>query len=438
MTIVPIIPLAIAARRRCSARSTGCFVTVLGLPSLAGHDRHAGALPRARVRGARRPGGRRLPGRLDRPAVTGTDPGDTDPVRLILVVAGAGACVFGVGPARHRRSAARPVRHRRQRARRPASPASASTAPSSGCSSLTGAMSALAGVFWTLRFASARADNGDGLELAVVAAVLLGGVSIFGGRGTLVGVIARRAAARHAAQRAAARRRPANSPDVVTGVAAHRLGLGTERRPAIAARARCAARRCRPPHLHTHPPRTPRQPADKSRRSTARSTRSLAACASLALQRSRPAAAPPRATRPAPRRRPRRRRERRPERDDQGGPEDRLPAQAGQQPVLRHVRQQGRQGRRRGVQGRRTSEIGPSEASASAQVSYINTLIPAEHGRHRGRRPTTRTPSAARSTRPAQAGIKVVTYDSDTKPDCRDLFINQATAEGIGRSRRSS
>lgn len=54
----------------------------------------------------------------------------------------------------------------------------------------TGAVSGLAGVFWTLRYASARADNGSGLELAVVAAVLLGGVSIFGGRGGLVGVLA--------------------------------------------------------------------------------------------------------------------------------------------------------------------------------------------------------------------------------------------------------
>ena len=33
-----------------------------------------------------------------------------------------------------------------------------------------------------------------------------------------------------------------------------------------------------------------------------------------------------------------------------------------------------------------------------------------------------------------QAGAKVVTYDSDTKPECRDLFINQATAEGIAAS----
>jgi rhamnose transport system permease protein len=54
----------------------------------------------------------------------------------------------------------------------------------------TGVASSLAGVFWTLRFASARADNATGLELSVVAAILLGGVSIFGGRGGLIGVLA--------------------------------------------------------------------------------------------------------------------------------------------------------------------------------------------------------------------------------------------------------
>jgi rhamnose transport system permease protein len=55
---------------------------------------------------------------------------------------------------------------------------------------LSGAVSAVAGIVYTFRFSSARADNGLGLELAVVAAVLLGGVSIFGGRGTLGGVVA--------------------------------------------------------------------------------------------------------------------------------------------------------------------------------------------------------------------------------------------------------
>ena len=54
---------------------------------------------------------------------------------------------------------------------------------------VSGVKSALAGIVYTLRFSSARADNGMGFELNVVAAVLLGGVSIFGGRGTIVGVL---------------------------------------------------------------------------------------------------------------------------------------------------------------------------------------------------------------------------------------------------------
>jgi rhamnose transport system permease protein len=54
----------------------------------------------------------------------------------------------------------------------------------------TGGVSALAGIYWTLRYSSARSDNASGLELAVIAAVLLGGVSIFGGKGSIPGVIA--------------------------------------------------------------------------------------------------------------------------------------------------------------------------------------------------------------------------------------------------------
>jgi rhamnose transport system permease protein len=54
---------------------------------------------------------------------------------------------------------------------------------------MSGAVSALAGVMYTLRFTSARGDNGEGFELSVIAAVLFGGVSIFGGRGSMVGVL---------------------------------------------------------------------------------------------------------------------------------------------------------------------------------------------------------------------------------------------------------
>jgi len=54
---------------------------------------------------------------------------------------------------------------------------------------LSGMMCGLAGVLWSLRFASARYDSGTGQELFVVTIVLLGGVSIFGGRGTIAGVV---------------------------------------------------------------------------------------------------------------------------------------------------------------------------------------------------------------------------------------------------------
>ncbi|UJP09094.1 ABC transporter permease [Microbacterium sp. KUDC0406] len=53
-----------------------------------------------------------------------------------------------------------------------------------------GVVAAIAGIYWTLRYSSARSDNAAGLELTVIAAVLLGGVSIFGGRGSVPGVVA--------------------------------------------------------------------------------------------------------------------------------------------------------------------------------------------------------------------------------------------------------
>jgi rhamnose transport system permease protein len=55
---------------------------------------------------------------------------------------------------------------------------------------LSGTISGFAGVYFTLLYSNARGDNATGMELSVIAAVLLGGVSIFGGRGALHGVIA--------------------------------------------------------------------------------------------------------------------------------------------------------------------------------------------------------------------------------------------------------
>jgi rhamnose transport system substrate-binding protein len=79
------------------------------------------------------------------------------------------------------------------------------------------------------------------------------------------------------------------------------------------------------------------------------------------------------------------------------------------------------------------SEVGPSEASASSQVSYINTLT------QQGADvivTSANDPNAICSAldQARAGGAKVVTFDSDTSPDCRDVFINQATAEGIAQT----
>ncbi|CAM2156985.1 rhamnose ABC transporter substrate-binding protein [Paraburkholderia tropica] len=76
--------------------------------------------------------------------------------------------------------------------------------------------------------------------------------------------------------------------------------------------------------------------------------------------------------------------------------------------------------------------VGPSDAGASSQVSYINTLT------------TQRQDAIVIAANDANAlvpylkramaqGIKVVTFDSDTAPEGRQIFVNQANAESIGR-----
>ncbi len=48
-------------------------------------------------------------------------------------------------------------------------------------------MAGVAGFIFTSRVTSTRADAATGLELDVIAAVVFGGTSIFGGRGTILG-----------------------------------------------------------------------------------------------------------------------------------------------------------------------------------------------------------------------------------------------------------
>ncbi|WP_104162951.1 rhamnose ABC transporter substrate-binding protein [Cryobacterium sp. N22] len=78
------------------------------------------------------------------------------------------------------------------------------------------------------------------------------------------------------------------------------------------------------------------------------------------------------------------------------------------------------------------AEVGPVEATPDGQVSYINTLTQQGVG---AIVVSANDPKAIGGalTEARDAGVKVVTFDSDTDPEYRDVFINQADAEGIAK-----
>jgi rhamnose transport system substrate-binding protein len=99
--------------------------------------------------------------------------------------------------------------------------------------------------------------------------------------------------------------------------------------------------------------------------------------------------------------------------------QDHLPAQATRKRLLRHLK---------GTY----SEVGPATAAADAQVSYINTLTQQHVG---AIVLSADDPTAVGSalTQAKAAGVKIVTYDADTDAQYRDIFVNQATADGIAK-----
>src|SRR3954447_16732982 len=82
--------------------------------------------------------------------------------------------------------------------------------------------------------------------------------------------------------------------------------------------------------------------------------------------------------------------------------------------------------------GGKFDEVGPDTASPDAQVQFINTA--AQQG-VKALVVSANDPEAICDAlnEASDAGTKVVTFDSDTDPSCRDLYVNQATAEGIAK-----
>ncbi|UOQ60457.1 rhamnose ABC transporter substrate-binding protein [Leucobacter rhizosphaerae] len=78
------------------------------------------------------------------------------------------------------------------------------------------------------------------------------------------------------------------------------------------------------------------------------------------------------------------------------------------------------------------NEVGPTEATPDAQVSFINTATQQGVG---ALAISANDPKAICDAinEARDNDVKVVTFDSDTSADCRDLFINQADAAGIAQ-----
>lgn len=78
------------------------------------------------------------------------------------------------------------------------------------------------------------------------------------------------------------------------------------------------------------------------------------------------------------------------------------------------------------------AEVGPATATPDSQVSFINTAAQQGVG---ALVVSANDPDALCDSlnEARDNGTKVVTFDSDVNADCRDVFINQATAEGIAR-----
>jgi rhamnose transport system substrate-binding protein len=82
--------------------------------------------------------------------------------------------------------------------------------------------------------------------------------------------------------------------------------------------------------------------------------------------------------------------------------------------------------------GDKVMQVGPTTADASGQVTYIKSLIQ-QHVNAivvSADDPGVIAPSLEQAM---ARGIKVVSYDSDTLPAARNVFINQASTSAIGR-----
>jgi rhamnose transport system permease protein len=274
---------------------------------------------------------------------------------------------------------------------------------------LSGLVSSLAGIIYVAHLGQARSDAGSGYELDAITAVVLGGTSVFGGRGTLGGTVLglfALAVLRNGLQLAAL---PSELAGVLTGtlllatIAADRLRGFERRRPAPAIGEEIDVRNS--------------QVAVLCAAMIAGSL--IVAGTNVWLVRSLVPAASPRAG-AAP-----------------SGPADgRRPViammpKAKGDPYFVSCRVGAEEAARElgveliwdgptGLDAARQNEV--IENWITRQVDVIAVAVENRAG----------ISTVLRKAR--ERGIKVVTWDADAEPDARDFFVNQATSEGIGNT----
>ena len=277
---------------------------------------------------------------------------------------------------------------------------------------LTGIVSSAAGIIYVAHLGQARADAGSGYELDAITAVVLGGTSVFGGRGTLGGTVlglAALAVLRNGLRLAAL---PSELAGILTGV----LLLAT-----IAIdRIRTVERA-----------RVPAGAATSSEDVDVRNSQVAVLCAAVLtgslivastnvwLVRSlapSPTAAPAAATRPA---------------STARQPVIAMMPKAKGDPYFVSCRAGAEEAAKAlgveliwdgptGLDAARQNEV--IENWITRQVDVIAVAVENRAG----------ISTVLRKAR--GRGIKVLTWDADAEPDARDFFVNQATSEGIANT----
>ena len=273
---------------------------------------------------------------------------------------------------------------------------------------LSGVAAALAAVIYVAHLGQAKSDAGAGYELSAITAVVLGGTSVFGGRGTIWGTVAGLFAISVLQDGLRLASLPSELAGVLTGVVlVATIALGRARKPRAAA-----------PSIDFEeaPPMRNTQLALLCAVIIAGSL--IVAGTNVWLVHSlRPSAAATAA-----------------------GPAG-VPPPSGRRPVI------GMMPKAKGDPYFVSCRLGAEEAARAANAELIwdgpTSLDPARQNEVVEGWITRQVDAIAVSVENAAAistvlrkararGIKVLAWDADAQPDARDYFVNQATPQGIG------